>query len=370
MFAITKAGKVRKEYVRRVRGTMTDVFNLSFLDVYRQNKIWEEWLGLKKECEPRDLCKLLNSDVNDAFKARAIAILLVPRIKLVPFVWTGDKRSLLENYLSHTTMLSKLSPQLQTFTIALLEINISMALMPEADENLRETLSVYNGYIIQSLALLPEDDSRAERLFERYQINDPVAWYNMVEGESGYKPFRDILASNVPEKWKCLADKKMREIIHAEEKGFAQPREKWERALPKYMDTLNACSVSSTRTIYSLDLLASQVEFILDLNTTYRMQFSTYTLLAMPDGESLKELRHRMVRHAMRIKDGGFTYGFHEGETLMNTSKVLEEFGNEEAELSNWLCEIIAEEKVREQSKSSSVSKEQERINAVVAKMK
>lgn len=351
MFAISKVERFRQRYVRAVRSCLNTSFGVPDCDMAGQQRTWTGWLGLKQR-EISDLRELLRSDVRDVFKARAIAILLAPDLRLVPFAWS-DKTSL-SNYVSVGSgfSLADLLLPLRTFTLSLLEINIDTALTPNAVDEIRRTLFSYNRYILQALALLPEDDPAAVRLFERYQLNDPVAYYNMEE-TSGYNPFCDILQANIPEKWKNLADKQMRRIILAEQEGRAKPRKEWEDALQSY--TSHIQSVLYTPLLYSIDLFVSQLDFILGVPRIYGKKLfgdsKVRAILRLLDGEPHKHLRHRFARYVMtEDRNEHVAFGVYDENTRAAATMMLNEFGDEDPELGDRLrvAIAIADERVRE----------------------
>lgn len=367
MFAITKAGRDRKDYLRAVRNHLVLIFGLSDKELSKQNKIWEEWLSVKDR-EYSDLLELLKSNINDTYKARALAILLTPVLSLSPFAWTGDKHSSSRNYLGQNARpLSGLSPALLSFVFELLRLNIDIALAPNADENLRETLFVYNEYILQALSILPTDDPLAKELFERYKINDPIAYCGM-EDASGYNPFLYILSAKIPEIWKFLADQKMREIIEAEEDGRIKPRAEWEVAVRSYANHINLCSYSNTPP-YSTALLASQVEFVLERQTTVGigkiMNHRIYSQLKKQDVAKYKELRHKVARQAILVCE---SYSIFSDNTRSAALEIIEEF-EEDEELVVRLNEIIAKIDTRNKEQNAEIDLTQSRINAVLKQM-
>lgn len=372
MFAITKSKRARLAYIQTVRRLIADMFKLSDRDATEQNQVWDEWLALKRQ-ECRDLKGLVESDVKDVFKARAVAILLAPRIRFAPFAWSDDTS--LDDYLflSDSVALSKLSPQLLDFTLGLLEANIDVALQPDADEKLRETLPHYGRLILDALAILDENDPRAESLFRRYSLNDPIAFYSMDEA-SGYNPFLTIISSAIPEKWKKLSDDWMREVIRAEQEGRVQPRNGWEKALRNYMSHIQL-GLYRECFPYSTDLFASQVEFALSLpNMAGRQLFSNHDvgkILRMFDGENRKELRHRLARHVMLVdhgEHGAFTV--YDEEALSTATAILEEFGDADPELAGHLAKIIAKGSERIQENRNRVCEQESQFGRVMALMR
>lgn len=369
MFALSKAQRDRRRYVRSVRKLVSEVFGLSELEVKGHNRLWGDWLNLKRQ-ECRDLHALLTANVSDAFKARAISILLAPRIKLAPFAWRDETS--LNDYLSlrYKIEIANLSSRLQEFVLELLEINLDVALAPDADDDLRRTLFYYNRFILEALALLA-DSPKAEQLFNRYQINDPIPFMNM-EDASGYTPLYEILVAVLPEKWKRRADARMRGVIEAEQEGSAEPRRDWEKALPNYVNHIQLCLYQQPFP-YSSTLLASQIRFVLNLpNTDGTKLFDSWQVgkflqvLGMEDAE----LSHKFARHIVLADHGeNGAYAVYNAEGLANAQAMFDEFAGKDAELGHRLKTIIAEGETRVRENQASVQARQSKTEAVLAQM-
>lgn len=370
---LSREEKQRQRYIRDVRRLLIGTFNLSDAVVIQHNEIWAEWLQAEqRERNCRELQRLVSDNLADVFKARAIAILLSPSIELAPFKWYN--KSLTNDHLPvHSYVnLAELSPQLRKFTLALLEFNIDVALEPGASEDVRRTLFGYNDCIREALAILPEDDAAAARLFDRYQLNDPLP-YGTPEEESGYNEFYDILQANIPEIWKKLADERMREVIRDEQAGRAKPRNDWERALPCYLHHIESCLCEKAFP-YSADLFASQIEFILGLPDTGGRLFRDHrvsAILALLSGDARKGLRHRFAsRVAFAVHDGHFAFTVYEHEARDAATAMLKEFGKDDSALCNRLSNAIAEANESEIRSRTAFLERHAREEAVLARMR
>jgi len=372
MFGLSKEEQNRRAYINTVQKLMDEIFLLSSREIADQDRVWDQWVNVQRR-EWRDLWDLQKENVKDAFKARAMVILLAPKIKWVPFTWHDDTS--LDNYLFlgvHDTP-PELSLPVRKFVSALLQATVDMTLTPSADEKLQEALVFYNRYLLKILAVLPEDDPDALNLFNRYQINDPVPFWNM-DDASGYNPFHRMLSSNIPEKWKKLADEKMREIIRAEQGGRVQARKDWEGALQNYMSHIQSCLYMKSFP-YSVDLLASQIGFALGLpNTKGRELICDYhvqTFLTMLQGEKRKELRHQIARHVI-LADHGEHHAFkiYSPETFAAAKMMLAEFGCDDQELGNRLRDVILQNETRLREESSRTDKHQAQVASVLDQMR
>lgn len=377
MFAITKAERDRHRYVLDVRGLMAETFNLSQPEMADQDLIWGKWLRISQR-EGRDLYGLLKTDVKDVFHARALAILLMPRKTFAPFEWRNDKSFSSSSVFEEGVTPFKRESPLQNFALAILEMNIDVALASNDHEDVCETLSCYNKCILQALVMLEENDLRAARLFERYQMNDPVAFWNM-DDASGYNPFYAILNADVPERWKKLADDKMREVIRAEKAGRSQPRNDWEKAFQNYRHHIQF-SLYKDPFPYSVDLFASQVDFVLGFSLSHvhtdegRILFHSYhayEILAMLQGDRYKEIRHRFVRHMLLGGPGECgAFKVYNEKTYAAVMMMLEEFKDTDPDLRDRLGKVIAEAKMRISAERAVRRSHKDQVDTVMAQMR
>jgi len=365
MFSLTRTDP----YTRKVRDLVTTTFNLSGRDIQEHAEVWKNWLDLgEQKC---NLHELIKSDVKDAFKARAITILLAPDIKLVPFVWREKD---VKNYLFiESIKLADLSPKLQDFTVKLLELGIDSISPEDAHEDARNALFFYGKLILQALVVLKEDDPRAAWLADRYEINDPIPYEN-IDSSSGYEPFRSILSADVPEKWKRLADKKIRNIICAEQEDRIQPRGDWEEALGRYASHIQI-GFYGEKFPYSAELFASQVSFILHLpRITGRALFPMYhagKILKMLAGDAYKYIRHRFARYMILADHGNHgAYRVYDEETMTGALMMFDEFGGGDSELCSRLKPIITEGQREIQERQTSARATNARVNEVLSRMR
>lgn len=361
------------KYIARIRQLLAGLANA--VRPSEEDRLWNAWLDLKKKREPRDLQLLLTSDVRKEFKARALIVLLAPDLQVLPFRW-DDKDHSLRNYLFLGCLEIKTFPQdLVVFAGELVCQNIDYTL-EQKNERARESLFEYNKLILQFLAVLPEDNDLAQRLFSRYQINDPIAYMNM-DDASGYNPLRNIFcAEGVPTKWKVLADKQMRDCIVAEVKGRAQPRKDWEVALRCYAEHIQMSNYDGCEG-YSRKLLASQIRFITELPGVEgynRELFNSWQVVhimeAIP-GDDLRETRHKLARLiVLRKTEEHSGFSVWNPESRRAADLMLREFGAEDQELSMKLNAMIAEANRHEAENADAQRKQQQKADEVLSQMK
>ena len=361
------------KYIAQIRELLARLTNAVRPD--EETRLWNAWLDLGNKKESRDLQSLLASDLRKEFKIRALVVLLAPDLRALPFRWDDTQHSL-QNYLFLDWVNVKILPQeLVRLAGELICQNIDYVL-GEKEEKIMEALAKYNNLILQFLAMLPEDDELSTRLFSRYQINDPIAYWNM-EDASGYAPLRNIFCSeNVPTKWKLLADKQMQNRIVAEFGGREQPREDWEVALKCYIEHIQMSNYDG-RVGYSRELLATQIRFITglpgiedyekDLFSSWQI---AHILEAIP-GEDLRGTRHKLVRLTVLRKTkehSGFSVW--NPESRRAADLMLREFGTEDQELSTKLNAMITEANQREAQNAQLQRLQQQKANDLLSQMK
>jgi len=335
------------------------------------DKQWNEWLNLKKEREPKDLHELIKSNVRAEFKMRAITVLLSPDLKSLPFKWNGDKNSTLRNYL-FILFDEEISNDLFRFTGDLVCKNIDYCIKYKKDTEVYRSMFAYNRIILKFLSMLPEEDELSKNLFARYQINDPVEYWNMDEA-SGYNPFFSIIYNEtVPEKWKVLADKQMRNCILAEIEGRQTPRNDWEKALPCYTSHIQMANYDG-KSFYSSELLISQIDFILSLPgiekydneifSSWQIIYHLNTLLS----NGCRDLAHKLAQQTVLVgKKEHFTV--FDSKSREAADLMLQEW-SDDIELVDKLNLIIGETTIRQTINDTAKSKEEEKANKVLSKM-
>ena len=345
------------------------------VDPAEEDRLWKAWLDLGPKKGPSDLQALLTSDVRKEFKARALIVLLALDLKVLPFRWDDKDHSRPDYLSSDWPRFETIPEELMRFAGELVCLNADCAL-EQQDERVRESLLKYNNLILQFLAVLPEEDDLANELFNRYQINDPVAYMNM-EDASGYNPLRDIFcAKNVPNKWKTLADKQMQDRIVAESEGREKPREEWEVALRCYTNHIQMSNYDG-QVGYSRKLFASQIRFITGLPGVENCEHELFSswqvghiMKAIP-GNDLRETRHKLARLVVLRKTGRHSgFSVFNPESRSAAELILSEFGAEDRELSDRLNAMIAEVNQRETGSTNTQRKQQDELNALLSQMK
>ena len=342
---------------------------------------WKSWVDFKSR-ETRDLVNLLSQKVNDIFKKRALFLLFVPSATVNPLYWKGD----IGKFYHGLDILDKLTPDLLSYAAELV-MQFVTALSPvhcdrprnvaeggggimiymSIPDKYHDALSFYNRCILKLLAKLPAE--QAEKIFPLYSLNDISTFWNM-DTASGYNPFQNLMYSDdINEKWKRLADGKMRDIVRAEIEGKVKPREEHEDALRCYSSFIQRQFYGSH---YPKKLLVEQVQFLvenLQPNTHLINCFNVINFFDLLYADSQKELRHKIARYT--VMENMEKYGrFHvyDTRTRRAAEQMLEEFADDQ-ELAEKVRELIAEGERRQAENAAHYAEEKEAEKSILAAM-
>jgi hypothetical protein len=351
MAAKTATSPKRKSYANRVRALIISIFNLSKQDWIEQNKAWENWFTVEdRDRNQHEVEVLLKSDVKDAFKARVLAILLAPRAEDVPFVGGKCAKSDTDLMFDKNTQFSDLPPLLRACAFELLVIYTRAV----------EDRSRYGRHILDALTTLSPEHSAAAQLFDRYALM----------GQPDYPTFGELLRSKAPEKWKWLADAKMRELILTGKKTPTTD----DGVLAEYSYSIMVC-LNGKPFPYGEDLLVSQIEFLLGFPNlrSYCLCYDNLTRRGLEriGGVARRDLRHQFARR-MVLDEGGesgtFEINYTEGRTV--AVMLLKEFGESDPELGAYLRSAIADADKYKRKQNAAARKRNARDNALLARMR
>lgn len=356
-FAETHEARARREYVTTVRRLLRETFELTTADVEKQNDVWKQWVNLQAN-DRSNLKRLAREEVDDVFKARALALTMTPRSRWFPFFWTGEKIPFTHDLcLWDEEVFANMSSRVAEFAAKLLAFNLDiLGTAPESDIEVWCALKNYPALVCPLITVLDASNPIATRLFELYPIDE--------------SRFGTFMKRDVAESWKVRADERMREYVLKNLSGI--PIED-SRMLTFYVYTLEQRAVSESPS-YSTDLLASQLEFVLTLEGVHTLQLFNHTvvghLLTTIGNAQFRHLRHRLARHVV----------FSESLTLsrlnphMRTAvdMILQEFGAEDVELGKRLRELIAEADAEEVAWQAQIatSPKESALAAILAQMR
>jgi hypothetical protein len=359
--------------MRKILDRIYDIVNKHFPSIQQDedDRTWEKWLALKNgRREVRDLWELLTANVRDEFKARALTVLLAPSFDLCPFKWAEYAEMRTDNSLlsSDRRWLNTLPERFLPFVSELIAEYFELANDGVINVEIKRTIDNYNMIIVSLLPCLRVDDPQTERLFNQFHLND-AGTYSDPDWSSGYNPFEQLMsAPHIPEYWKILADKRMRNIIASETAGKTKPRRDWELALPRYTSVVSRNA--NYPHVYSDQLFCSQMQFVLNLPDVDTLRlfegWDSLRILDRMSGAEKTELRHRFARHLVWNKNNSFT--IYSPETRKVAEAVLAEFGDD-----TLLCkkfeELIRVADGRQQENDAVREKQEQAHNAVMALM-
>ncbi len=307
-----------------------------------EDKAWKQWVDFKDR-ETQELIELLSSDVRDGFKKRGLFLLIVPSSDFNMLYWKQDigKFSNSTDFLEvlTTDQLDYVVDLIVEFCSVLRPAHIGktkysvtggcgMTVYTPVTEKYHGALYFYNSCILRFLTILPE--KKARKVFSLLSLTDISTYWNMDEA-SGYNPFSNLLHMEIDEKWKKNADARMRAIITNEVTGKTTPREEWEDALAQYADIIQRQLYGEIK--YSLELFASQIQFIMDNRqhkTNLISNWHVIKLFNLFSGDEYKKFRHAIARYALLEDTGEFSrFTIYNGKTKQATDHILKEFGDD-----------------------------------------
>ncbi|MFZ2188221.1 MAG: hypothetical protein WAV73_01490 [Candidatus Moraniibacteriota bacterium] len=339
------------------------------------DQIWRRWVdGNTRGMD--SLIVLLNQDVRESIKRRAVFLLLVPFREYNPIYWKGELggfdyrfpnflEGLTSELLNYATDLvigfCKILKPLHSDrpTIVMREDRTPIVVRDEY----HSPLCFYNTCILTLLGLLPQ--KRCEEIFPQLSLRD-ISTFESPECVSGYHPFETLLRMpKIDIEWKKRADQEMRKIIELERARLTSPREDWEDALKCYATIIQAQLHNQLN--YSRDLFESQVEFILEKWNFGRQLIAGCQLLRLLNhfsGERYEELRHRIAQFVVFDK-----FVIYDIETTAAASKILAEFGTLDSELAECLNKAFADSRERVELQEYSQLKERQTEEGLISEM-
>jgi len=304
-----------------------------------EDQVWRQWVD-HKEREWRDLIALLDQDVKDSFKARALYFLFIPNINLFPFYWSGDTNVLPWAKFPDKEFLKKLSPELLDFVTDLV---IKFHEYSKTEEKYEDAWYCYQSYLLELLVFLPE--AKAQRVFEQYELKDLYSWQTM-DDQSGYNPFQRLIDWQVlAQNWKLLADQKMQAIIRAEAEGQQAPRRTWENAFDWYTYVWGL-NLYSEKFRPDIDFWAKQLEFILAYTSSqsgndFPRHYDVYKIFRILADEQYLKLRFKLALYVVFSSKDGFKV--YSQDTLKSAQVMLDQFGTRDTALKFELERAIKE---------------------------
>lgn len=334
-----------------------------------EDQVWEQYMGKRRDW--RELVILAGDEqVQPEFRHRAIEVLLAPDIRRLPFpvsVHTGP-----HNYTGLSYHWAESITEEQAVFIAeripeYIQQAGQTIQRDEHDYGAVEALFNYNGMIPRLLAKLPPE--QAERLFESFSINDPLAWDT--DTASGYNPLQSLYHDrNVDESWKRRAASQMHAVIEREQTGETQPRAEHEGAARNYSQALGMMLCGRDGLPVSREFYQEEIAFMLGVETGRTIVDSWHTgqVLDLLDDA---ELRYSFARRQVLTGEPNSFDRFrvYDDAHAETARRIIGEFP-EDTELRTYLEQQLQEWQVR--AEQNRLQKEQaERIEQdIMSRMK
>jgi len=340
------------------------------------DKVWKQWVDYKRR-ETRDLIELLKSDVRDSFKRRAIFLLLVPSAELSPIYWKEQ----VGKFYHRLDFLEILDPELLHYATDLV-VEFDAMLKPMHDDRPKhyvqggggitismsvpgeyhDALYFYNNCVMLLMTLLPEE--QCERIFPLLSLRDISTYWNM-DNASGYNPFRNLLNSDVDEKWKRQANTTMIQIIRDELSDKTKPREKWEDALKCYAEIIQL-QLYGEKLPYSIELFADQIKFLVSEGHSGRELINEWhipKIFQILSTDDYKEIRYLVAKFVVFNNKSDFNVWSE--DTLKGAKMMLDEFGQNDQKLAQRIQSAIDDYKkqsAKNQNEQTNAKKDEDDI--------
>lgn len=330
------ANKDKRKVVGALWEIVANFLNLNEERMREDESIWVEW-AQRNNAEGG--LNILYGEVRDAFKARAVVIHFVPCLYLAPFaVWNSTSGR-------HRPSLLGIPEHLLSLALDVIEMG---ACYVQSDECQR---GESNDIIREALAILPEDDPRALRLFNLYHI---PSHFSESSSPSGF--FNFLADKKIPKKWKYLLDATMRKMVRTTlDEGNLLSNYQY------HMESYLCAGIP-----YGLELFASQVEFVLSMPYT-RKPFGLSYLSGIKKvfcDQKYQELRRKIAKKAAQHPKIKLWMGFDDGDLF------LEELGDEEPELWEKVADILKKQKEEVAARWEEHRKNEKEKKTVLEKMK
>lgn len=335
-----------------------------------EDATWKDWVDFHGGVIKHDLTSLLNSNIKLGFRARALALLLVPDLSLSPvYMKVRDRLTNFAHLGGESIQKDMPLPLVQLASDILCESLDHLTAKGASTEDERRSIRSYQSHLLQVLGILPFEEGEAA--FTRYAMNDANA-FSGIDEESGYNPFASLLRSNsVDERWKRRADSQMREIVLEELAGKKRPRADHEDALSCYSNHVMMQLFSRNGTYYSKAFFADQIHFLYTLSDNRRGVVGSlgFSLLY----ERFTEPEHAETRHEIAqlvVLRGSEPLSIYDPETYGVIEKALKEFGAQDQALGAELQRLIDESRVRVAERVASESALRSRKSSLQERMK
>jgi hypothetical protein len=254
-----------------------------------EDEVWNPYIETERDFKGL-VALVVNNNAPLIVQQRAMDVLLAPDIRKLPFKVNADSMSV-SNVGLDKLWIGKVTEEQASFIAKRIPQYIKQVVQAKREN--KNNLFIYNNLIPKILDKLAPGE--AEKLFESFNINDPLPFYDM-DKSSGYNPLGDLYFTEVREFWKQKAAYRIHGIIRSEQTGKTKPREEWEAAFKRYSRILEEVIISNKMPV-DRDFCQREVAFMLDVadsNTPIVSKYLTGKVSNLLDNSSL---RNRFLNH-------------------------------------------------------------------------
>ena len=306
------------------------------------NDVWRQFMTQRRDW--RQLVTLVqDGQIQPEYQHRAIEVLLTPDVRSLEFpvnlvAGVNTYTHVADKWVENVTEVqaSFIAKKIPEYIRQAGQILLKNKDYIEA----REALFAYNGLIPHMLGKLPQEE--AEKLFESFNINDPLSFWNM-DNASGYNPLVSLYSDRtVDESWKRKAAREMHDVIEQEQKAEAHPRATYEEAVENYSHALVYILEKKDGLPISREFYQDEIAFMLGVKTGRPIVNQSYTwqVFELLDDE---ELRYSFIRRQVLTDepDGVRSFKVFSDRDAEIARKIISEFP-EDRELRPYLADQLA----------------------------
>lgn len=368
---LTTEQRIHRAYTTKVRTLIIQTFGLSEEEMVKQDRIWSQWCAERRALEIAGhydssrgneyAClrgRLVDLRTKDSFKARILAVLLAPRIRLAAFSCESSfpEESYTHDWLgyhSYTLKMIDLQGVPHGFLATLLELTLDafgwerVTLRKTSPYFGEEGVKYYNKLILQALPILPVSSVQAERLFGRYKM---AYEYGPDPKQLGDAFFQEMLGASIPVEWKLRADAERRAYIWQHRPHSEADSESWQSLIRVYAYEVQTLVSAVEKT--DAQVLEGQIVWLIGLANARSLPpvwwHDSFTrILSLLPKERYRELRQHFAWHmlfsepSVLLSKTRTVPVLHDAEDCRVVRELIEEIGDDNARLLSGLRQMI-----------------------------
>lgn len=360
-----------------------------------EEAVWKDWASLIYNDDPNNLKKIiLEEDYKIKFKQRAIIVMLAPDFNKLPFYWRDNYSRQRLNFCSNFPIRKDIDERLIPFICDLILECLKIldykpekyAILSKTENYFDITLISYQSYLADILKLIclrfSEDEKRKETIIS-YFLSGDFLDENMEFLSEYCNPFFDLMSKpEIDESLKIRVDNKMRDILLTMENKIGPRTNFYDNIFISYANFVNEIISSEYYYKYSRELLASQINFVMDnaykiiTECEFIKNYNIPRILDIFSGDEYKSFRLALCRFILSKNEKDLKIYC---KDILNAAKEMREefFSNLDRNLKNKLERIIAagEKYILTAEKSQKIAEKNQKIydksrKEIIAKMK